>query len=76
MKLRKNFIIYCVSFIICLVCFVVLNLTFFVSAAEIDETTETTVTSVKLNNFDVKNLSSYIDSKDYVVCYVYKGQYK
>lgn len=81
MKPRKNFIIYGISFVICLVCFVFVNLTFFVSAEDTEpivtsETIETTVTSTKISNFDIKDLSKYINSENYVVSYVYKGQYK
>lgn len=66
MKLRKNFIYGIFFIMICLLYLTFTNLTTFVGAEAIET----------MNNFDIKNLSGYINSKDYVVCYIYKGQDK
>ena len=76
MKPRKDFIFIILAVMICLLYLTFINLTLMVNAETIETTEATVTTSTKINNFDIKDLSEYIDSKDYVVCYVYKGQYK
>ena len=79
---KKFFIFHCIVFFVYLICFIVFNINIsaeVTETTEITETTETTEiseTTIKISNFDIKDLSSYIDSEDYVVSYCYKGNNK